>query len=120
MFLLFLEGFTLLNKNIYPDFSLSEFSQVPGVYELGFRPARGYRGKLEPKLLSLDFFSPLTINKNKDLFLLIGAKRYNFQPNNGSTMKGVKVFAVDPISQHESENYLGLPILETWLKGDYF
>ncbi len=107
------KGFTLLNKNIYPDFFLSDFSQVPGVYELGFRPARGYRGKLEPKLVSLDFLSPLTIKENKDLFLLIGAKRYNFQPANGSPMKGVKLFAVDPMSQDESENYLGLQILET-------
>ncbi|MDJ0844943.1 MAG: hypothetical protein AB4058_15955 [Microcystaceae cyanobacterium] len=28
-------------------------------------------------------------------------------------MKGVKVFAIDPITQEDSENYLGLQILET-------
>ncbi|MDJ0729343.1 MAG: hypothetical protein QNJ33_05045 [Crocosphaera sp.] len=107
------KGFTLLNKDVYPDFSLSDFSQVPGVYELGFRASRGYRGKLEPKLVSIDFLSPLSIKENKDYFLIIGAKRYNFQPTNGSLMKGVKVFAIDPMTHEESESYLGLQILET-------
>ncbi len=51
------KGFILFNKDIYPDFSLSDFSQVPGVYELGFRATRGRRGKLEPKLVSIDFNS---------------------------------------------------------------
>lgn len=107
------KGFTLLNQNVYPEFSLSDFSQVPGVYELGFRPIRGYRGKLEPKLVSIDFLSPFTVKENKEYFLIIGAKRYNFQPSNGSTMKGVKVFALDPLSHEDSNNYLGLQILET-------
>ncbi len=107
------KGFIMLNQNIYPDFSLSDFAQVPGVYELGFRATRGYRGKLEPKLVSIDFISPLSIKENKDYFLVVGAKRYNFQPSKRSTMKGVKVFAIDPLTQEDSDNYLGLQILET-------
>lgn len=106
------KGFILLNKDIYPDFSISDFSQVPGVYELGFRPSRNKRGKMEPKLVSIDFISPLTIKENKDLFLLLGAKKYNYEPEKGRIMKGIKIFAVDPLSHEDSDDYLGLQILE--------
>ncbi|MDJ0510802.1 MAG: hypothetical protein QNJ64_16335 [Crocosphaera sp.] len=106
------KGFTLLNKDIYPDFSISDFSQVPGVYNLGFRPFRGRRGKMEPKLVSVEFVSALTINQNKDSFLLLGAKKYNYEPEKGKIMKGIKIFVVDPLSHTDSDEYLGLQVLE--------
>lgn len=106
------KGFTLLNKDIYPDFSISDFSQVPGIYNLGFRPIRNSRGQMEPNLVTLEFVSPLTINENKDLFLLLGAKKYNYEPERGKIMKGIKIFAVDPLSHVENEDYLGLQVLE--------
>ena len=106
------KGFVLLNKDIYPDFSISDFSQVPGIYNLGFRPSRNRRGKMEPKLVTLEFISPVTINQNKDLFLLLGAKKYNYEPERGKIVKGIKIFAVDPLSHDDSDDYLGLQVLE--------
>lgn len=106
------KGFVLLTNDIYPNFSMSDFSAVPGIYNLGFRPFRNRQGKMSPRLVSLDFVSPLTIKENKDLFLLLGAKKYNFEVEKGKTMKGIKIFAVDPLSHDDSDNYLGLQIIE--------
>ncbi len=106
------KGFILLNTDIYPNFSISDFNTVPGIYNLGFRPFRNRQGKMIPRLVSLDFVSPMPVKENKDLFLLLGAKKYNFEAEKGKTMKGIKIFAVDPLSQDDSDNYLGLQILE--------
>ena len=114
------KGFRLLNKNVYPDFAVSDFSELPGLYDLTFRPFRNRRGKPESKLTTLNYDKPLQISQKGNSLLVFGAKRYDYQPTEGGkVIKGVQFFAIDPMGYCNDENWVGYPLIEASVdKGD--
>lgn len=115
------KGYRLLSKDVYPDFSASDFPEVPGIYDLQFRPSRNRMGKMEPKLVSVDFKESFKISSRDNYYLLLAGKRYSFQADGkGKPINGIKFFMIDPLGYQESDNFLGYPILEASLDKSAF
>jgi hypothetical protein len=111
------KGFTILTKNVYPDFNLSDFSEIPAVYDLTFRPSRGRRGALEPRLVSVDYIEPYNISGDSQDLLVLGAKKYDYSPDAKTQYRGVKIFAIDPQGfVSEDGGLMGYPLLEASLQ----
>jgi hypothetical protein len=101
-------GFTPVSKDVHPDFALADFPEVPGYYDLNFRPSRGRRNTygqypLVPKLTDVEFIDKVDLPTQDGACLLLGIRRYEVV-SEGRSNRGVKFFALDP------ESYLDTPI----------
>ncbi|WP_107668958.1 hypothetical protein [Cyanothece sp. BG0011] len=110
------KGYTILVKDVYPNFTIDDFSSLPGAYKLSFRPVRNRMGRLEPQLKDIEFISKFDIPRNNDFMLLLGVKKYDFQDQDGKPVRGVKFFGIDPLGYEESSELIGYPLIETNIK----
>ena len=110
------KGYTILVKDVYPKFTIDDFSAIPGAYKLAFRPVRNRMGRMEPELKDIEFISKFDVPKNNELMLLLGVKKYDFQDESGKPVRGVKFFGVDPLGYEESSELIGYPLIESNIK----
>lgn len=106
------KGFEILKLDITSILVLSDLEILPAYYNLEYAVSRNRQGKPEPKLIDIVFQDKLLIPAKDELFLMIGAKPYDFEDEKGKSVRGIKLFFLDPNGYIEDENQKGFLPLE--------
>ncbi len=110
-------GYTCMSRNVYPDFTLEDFPQIPGYYNLEFRQRPGFRGKAESKLINAALVKPLSIKSqiNSQSYLILNTKKIDYMPEGATRkVKGTKCLYIDPANPMDSEDERGFPMIDTF------
>jgi hypothetical protein len=99
-------GYRVLRIDVYPDFSMSDFSsEFPAIYEFKQSAVRGRQGKAEPKLTEIKFEKSITIDTSRGS-LILGAKFVEVEGED-SSYKGLKLFILgDYVNEDDSVGVL--------------
>jgi hypothetical protein len=106
------KGFEILKMDISSVASLTDLEILPAYYSLEYAVARNRQGKPEPKLVGVSLIDKISITAKDELFLMMGVKPYDYEDEKGKSIRGMKLFFLDPNGYIEDSSQKGFLPLE--------